>query len=77
MAHGKSIELASFGERNHEWIVRHEVQDRLGRDGRYHPQPANRAEERAAQRGKPWYGNPLPSRMVVHAHPVNPAGGNR
>lgn len=79
MAHGKSLELRDIPRRTREWVVQHVVKDARIR-GVDVPQPANRAERRAAERGKPWYGNPLGQRMVVdnmHAGIVPAGKGGR
>lgn len=65
MASGKSIELREIPRRTREWVQQHTVPD-MSLRGVLVPVPANRAERRASERGKPWYGNPLGNRMVVH-----------
>lgn len=58
MAHGKSLELRDIQKRTREWVIQHVVKD-VRINGVDVPQPANRAERRAAERGRAWYGSPL------------------
>lgn len=55
MAHGKSLELRDIPKRTREWVIQHVVKD-MRVKGVDVPQPANRAERRAAERGRAWYG---------------------
>lgn len=55
MAHGKSLELRDIPKRTREWVIQHVVRD-IRIKGVDSPQPANRAELRAAERGRAWYG---------------------
>lgn len=55
MAHGKSLELRDIPKRTREWVIQHVVKDMRIR-GKMVPVPANRAERRAAERGRAWYG---------------------
>lgn len=56
MASGKSLELRDIPKRTREWVIQHIVKD-VRIQGVDVPQPANRAERRAAERGRAWYGN--------------------
>lgn len=62
MAHGKSLELRDIPKRTREWVIQHVVKDARIK-GVDFPQPANRAERRAAERGRAWYGSPLSTRV--------------
>lgn len=74
MASGKSLDLREIPRRTREWVPGTVLTVPDTRTGQ--PQPANRAERRAAERGRAWYGNPNPTRMTAIQRLINAARGN-